>query len=58
MIILLLRNPVPPRRLEECVFVVCFYEVAVIELIKIVGVYVKSFFFRNPALIIDISALT
>jgi hypothetical protein len=48
-IILPLRNSFPPRWLEECVFAVGFYEVAVIERIKIVGVYVKSLAFGAGA---------
>lgn len=54
----LLWNALPPGWLEKCVFVVCFYQVAVIELIKVMGVNVKSPLFGNTALIIDICALT
>ena len=37
---------------------ICLYQVAVIELIKVMGVNVKSLFFCNIALVINISALT
>ena len=47
----------PPSRLCDCVFVVCFYEVTVVELIKVMGVNVSGLLFGNSALIINISAL-
>ena len=44
-------------RLCECVFVVCFYEVTVVELIKVMGVNDSRLFSGNTALIINISSL-
>ena len=54
---LLLWNALTPSRLWECVFAVCFHEIRVVELLKVMGVNVSRLLFGNTALIINISAL-